>query len=534
MAGLAPPTPLGWVAEPEEPPVEQPANLNALDEQLLSNALSPENVNWVAPVRPAHDAKPLRQEWSAQIGLDPEFFGDSILNNTSLVLWIDAPGQSRRYRLILTGDQENWTYLLLKHPFGMQADVLKAPHHGGSLYIENAASHEEVFSAVRPGIVLFSANGRHGLPHTETRQSAMRWGATVCCTSSRRLEFITASPKNEDTCCHRVYDCEGSRDVSITLDKNGLRADSPACHSGFGTAPGPIIQIRQHLIEGSPVGQHLFEQELRKNIEWIRKQLRALHTERASSSKKFTTGSEPISAEQLAARARSSGRHGLAYHLETVLAKGWERRRFWAERSPYRYSGKIGGSYTIPTEAEVEDYLAALRTKILLLFTFEEYQLQPQFTDRPTAINILDRSELAKFCDATLHFPTAIFEETIWPDVAKELISNWHCYRHESGAIGLSESPSSKQLCQELMRQCYELTTRDRSWESNRPTVQYYVLKDPYKQDWTLPIITTQNAKSRKSWHEHWFYSDKTLKEVTPAGLSAAADSLADRLNCLW
>jgi hypothetical protein len=319
-----------------------------------------------------------------------------------------------------------------------------------------------------------------------------------------------------------VYACEGSRDVSITLDKDGLLANSPACHSGFGTAPGPIIQIRQHLIEGSPVVQHLFEQELRKNIEWIRKRLRELHTERASSTEPLTTGSEVISADQLAALARSSDRHSLAYHLETVLSKGWERRRFWCGRRPYRYSGNVDGAYTIPTELEIEQYVAALRAKTLLLFTFEDYGDRPKFTDRATAINSLDRSELAKFCDAALHFPPAIFEETIWPDVAKDLMSTWHCYRHQSGAIGFSQSPSAKELCQELIRHCYEQTT------------SRYVLKDQYGPALTSQIILTKNAKSSKSWYEYWFYTHQRLTEIASTGLSAATDSLADHLGRLW
>jgi beta-lactamase superfamily II metal-dependent hydrolase len=541
------PTPLGWLAEPEELPVEQPANLIALDEHLLTCALSPQDVHWVAPVRPVRTSKPLRNEWSARNGVDPEFFGDSILNNTSIVLWIDAPGQSRRYKLLLTGDQENWTYLLFKHPFGMQADLLKAPHHGGSIYIENAASHEEIFSAVRPKIVLFSANGKHGLPHTKTRESAIRWGSTVCCTSSRDLEFIVGSPKDEPPCCHDLYACKGSRDVSITLDKDGLYADSPACHSGFGTAPGPIIQIRQHHIEKSPLVSHLFEQELTKYIGWVSKELKRIHAERVEAKSDGATVSEIVHLEHLETLARASNRNLLAASLLSVLAKGRERGKFWAPDQRQRWS-ESSGAYTLPTVTEQNTFIQLLRSKDLLLFIQKNAKID---FGRSTLAAHLRTQELATLCDTALRFPVQTFHDAFWPAVYTELTNEWSCYVFQEQAVGFSRIDNAVELYEALFRKLFSLSTIDEYGREQKPL---YVLREINIDS---SILVSQEEKDRNTWWKYVFELEgygwnrptkisqllneihnsdyrKDFSRVTEAGIPIAVAALAAQTHQAW
>lgn len=56
------------------------------------------------------------------------------------------------------------SYLIARNPRGLHADVLKASHHGGRVFIESDLAPDEIFSAIQPQVVLFSANGRHHLP----------------------------------------------------------------------------------------------------------------------------------------------------------------------------------------------------------------------------------------------------------------------------------------------------------------------------------------------------------------------------------
>ena len=53
----------------------------------------------------------------------------------------------------------------------------------------------------------------------------------------------------------------------------GITSPLPACHSGFGGEPGPVIEVRQHVVERSPVVQELFEHELLGHIRWVKKKL---------------------------------------------------------------------------------------------------------------------------------------------------------------------------------------------------------------------------------------------------------------------
>ena len=237
------PMPLGWLASPEPAaPIEQPTNELNLDHRLRNGALAPEDVDWVRPDGAKPGMSDVQKQSSARAGIDPEFFGDSVLNNTSLVVWLNIGIGARSHKVLLTGDQENWTYLLMRHPLGLQVDLLKSPHHGGQLYIEQGLSNEEILSSVRPRAVLFSANGRHGLPHSDMRASAMRWGASVFCTSQRGAEVILANrPEQQHTCCHRQFSCSSdTQDMAIIFDEQGIHASRAACHTGFGTSPGPI------------------------------------------------------------------------------------------------------------------------------------------------------------------------------------------------------------------------------------------------------------------------------------------------------
>lgn len=44
----------------------------------------------------------------------------------------------------------------------------------------------------------------------------------------------------------------------------------------------------------------------------------------------------------------------------------------------------------------------------------------------------------------------------------------------------------------------------------------------------------TLHEKSRNSWHEYWFYINRSLAEIPLDGLAEAADSLAGQLELMW
>lgn len=516
------PMPLGWLGGPEEPPpVEQPRNELDLDQRLRTGALAPSDVDWIQPDSARPGATEAQREWSAKSGLDPEFFGDSVLNNTSLVIWLNIRLGARNHKILLTGDQENWTYLLMRHPLGLQVDVLKAPHHGGQMFIEQAFSNEEVLSTVRPRALLFSANGRHGLPHRDIREAAMRWGASVLCTSQRGSEvLLTTQAEQIDECCHKQFSCSSATaDVMLLFDDRGIHAGRAACHTGFGASPGPIIQIRQHSVERSPVAQHLHEGELRKHITWLKKTLTKIHADRVKIATVGKTGNEPVGFEHLAMLARSAGRHSLTFGLDEVLARAWERNEVWSSGSRYRY-GEQSVAYALPSAADLHAFLELVRSKELLLFVRDKPK---QANDRSTLLAGLDLTGFEHLCDGVLHFPPLMFRETFWPSVYREL-SGWFCYSFSHPSIydgysllALSKSGSMAEICNRLLG-----STASSDGEAE-------------PSDVTSPVLTTCEGKSVESWNRafrspHVMYSDYSHVPTT-AEVLCRLQSLAEKFQ---
>jgi len=444
------PMPLGWLldAEPETPSEEGETDLR-LQAALSRRFLEPADLAGFprgAPRSPG-DARELVRSWSVATAREPEFFGDSVLNNTSLVLYFEVRTGSRTHRVLLPGDQENWTYLLARNPRGLHADVLKASHHGGRVYVESDEAHDELFSSVQPHVVLVSGNGRHGLPRAEIRQAAIRWGASVVCTCSRGGELISGV-SDTSTCCHDVHACGEADNAVLILDAEGIRSDRPACHSGFGRLPGPIIQIRQHVVESSSVMGHLAEHELRRHIRWAKETFATIHRDRSHAASDLTPGSEPVSMATLETLARSAGRLPLIPHLGEMLRQGAARGAFWSA-APLGYSRAQPEAYALPSKADVEEFVASVRAKTMVLFP---KPLPAIGRDPITLVHGLELDGLATFADATLHYPAVLFRDAFWPSLAEAFKDGtWHAFLHCSGAVALSTAESTDALSHRIV-----------------------------------------------------------------------------------
>ena len=424
------PMPLGWLTRPEERPPEDSPNVDALDDAIRNGSLTPDSIP--EPLRQPLDGdemhrEALAHEWAKSAAQGAEFFGDSVLNNTSLVLWIEVPIGPRRYSVLLTGDQENWTYLLFRNPRGLHADVYKASHHGGRVYLEGDEAHEEVMAAIRPRAVLMSANGRHGLPRNIVRDAAVRWGATVVCTSHRDRDTIIGldSPFK---CCHRSFQCKKkTRDAGIVMDATGIHANVRACHTGTGPDLGPVIQVTQHLLEPSPIVGRIFEQELRNHVRWIKKQLKDLAQEaRSTRGGELAGGNTPITTGQLLALAPASRQTVLRAHMKEILQAGSARGQFWAV-GPNRWGHGAWRLWELPGKDIIETILSDLGKKVLIVFSQAGERTQ---LGRNGIVSKLPTEGLASHADRLVGLPTEVFDDTVWPHVVREFLRDgWHCYK---------------------------------------------------------------------------------------------------------
>jgi beta-lactamase superfamily II metal-dependent hydrolase len=442
------PTPLGWLLEPAPEGSEQAAEFEILDAGLRDGALTPDAIpdRFRGPTDPTQAKSP---PGALATGAEPEFFGDSVLNNSSLVLWLEVPVGRQTYRVLFAADQENWTYLYGRNPRGLHADVLKASHHGGRVYLEGDVAPHELFSMVRPRAVLISANGRHKLPRQSFRAAAISWGASVFCTSQRGREVVLG-PAPEGDCCHAAFGCSGeTRDVAITLDEAGIHSTTMACHSGSGCDPGPVIQIQQHVVAPSRLTSRLLEHEMGRHVQWVRDRLREIHRQRATRLREATAPPEPVAGDTLIRLARECDppRYDLIAHLDTILTVGAERGSFWAEET--KRNDEPWHAYALPAKDEVRNYLGLLAKYPLILFSSPGEGVR---TDPDTVLSKLDRDGLAALAAERLGLPTAAFGDTLWPLVCREFKQDWHCYELVNGSLALTCHETPKQLYADLLR----------------------------------------------------------------------------------
>ncbi len=444
--------PLGWLLRPPpEVPEEEDDRGARLRARLATGALMPDEIPTFAPSSfGGVSADELRAGWAAAHGRDPDYFGDPVLNDTSLVIWLELPTGRRIHRLLLPGDQENWTYLFARHPRGLQADLLKASHHGGRVYIEDETSHDELLRWIRPRAVIMSANGRHGLPRASIRTAAIHAGATVFCTSQRGSEYVVGA-EPDATSCHAAHDCSrpSRGDVALALDESGIRATRAACHTGHARHDVPVIELRHHIVDPSPVMTQLFEQEMRKHIGWVKKYLGRIHQARVAHG--GTAGeNQAVTQEHIEMEARRSGREMLVPNLPAVFQAGTNRGEFWAT-GPRRHSDNPWLAYRLPSDEDVAVVLRALEEFQVILFA---YSPPPPVSDCDSILAAVPANAIAQVANREILLPTVAFRDALLPRLALGLRRAWHGFRHSDGRVAISRIASAKELVKHMVQAC--------------------------------------------------------------------------------
>ncbi len=431
------PTPLGWLFEREDD-AEQSSDIVQLKDFLRSaRAFDPGTL----PPAPAHppisdaEREEALRRYLATSGNDVEFFGTNCLNDTSIVLWISVllDGQVRR-TFLLPGDLENWLYVLGRNARGLMVDVLKAPHHGGRMYVGGTVSYDDVFQLLRPGATIVSANGSYNLPRTEFREAAGRWSRALFCPCTRKREILTTSAAVADVAsCNGLYECgKEQRNVTLRFQSSLIDSNVPACSRTPGSDSIPVVSIRQHIIDPSPVLDRLLEGELGRYFRWLKKELKAIHVARTKRGL-GDAGVGAVTFEHLATLARQHELHALANrYLRFVLSEGWKRHHFWS--SPQnRYSTNDITAYVLPAVSELAAISEWLDSMLFVGFAVPADRAE---VDSSTLMASVDVRGLAREVSRRFRFPESSFKETIWPTVSKHL-EGWHRYLSLDGTAVL-------------------------------------------------------------------------------------------------
>jgi len=176
------PMPLQWLMEPQSDDESEDNFFRIRQVFRNKSSLNPAELKGL-PTFVKIDRDSLLEVAKVKNGVDfqPDFFGNNVLNDTSLVVVVDVLlGNLNRKRILLPGDQENWSYIAACYSMGIGADVLKAPHHGGRVYFDDCREAVEQFYLwARPRTVLVSANGNHQLPRLLVREAIRKVGASL-------------------------------------------------------------------------------------------------------------------------------------------------------------------------------------------------------------------------------------------------------------------------------------------------------------------------------------------------------------------
>jgi hypothetical protein len=188
--------------------------------------------------------------------------------------------------------------------------------------------------------------------------------------------------------------------------------------------PGPPIVVQQHVIAPSQIVGRLFENELRVHVNWVRKQLVAIHKERAEMPRPGLEGTEAVAPEAILIGADASRRRRLEPYMDEVLDGGRRSTAFW--------TGTAGGysrervAYCLPSEEDVRAVIDDLLAKAGILFAGDTPSAAA--LDRHSMLLAQDSSFLALYANVLSGYPKATFRELFWPRVTRAIAAQWHCF----------------------------------------------------------------------------------------------------------
>ncbi|MBV9931528.1 MAG: hypothetical protein JO013_11370 [Alphaproteobacteria bacterium] len=410
------PTPLGWLLVPAEDVTDPEDAYADLRYAIGTGEIAPDRV---PDELPSSEQLAPQESYAAQaeaMGVEPEFFGNSVLNDTSIVLLVEARLGLAQRRLLFTGDLENFTYLMARHPMGLGCDLVKVPHHGSWSFVDRDKAEDAVWQWLRPRAALVSANGKHGLPRAWVRDAALRWGATLFCTSRRSREVVSGTAGQ--SCCHAEYGCKerAQEPVSLSLRPDGIASAGVACARGNLSGAMPVIEVRQHVVEPSPILSTLCESEVRRHADWLVKWLRRTHAERRS--RPAGPKLEPVRLDVLRQAAVAADRLAAATEIEKIAERAARDGRVWLSKSD-RYRSHERLVWPMP-DARERAALAAWIDRFALV------QLAVKRPAVASAVEELlyaaDTEWLAADVAERLLYPRAMFEDVLWPILVQHLL----------------------------------------------------------------------------------------------------------------
>lgn len=373
----------------------------------------------------------------------PEFFGNHVLNDTSLVIVLDVilDGMHRR-RIVLSGDQENWSYISSQHPMGLAPDVLKVPHHGGRVHLWDVNGPKkdalpldglgQFFIWMRPRIAIVSAKGVHGLPRTAFREAVRMVGSTLVCPNRRSKEILFAeAASTPPKSCYDQFNC-GAADqhqvLTLSLSAHLEDLDAAACLQGnCHRGPAPVVVMQQRLIEPDETFLRWTTGEVRKQARWLEKFLRRerqtllSHTGDALLKRRHVPMTQwaRIAAEAMAEkRTEFAADSGPVLRYAVAHGMAWSKGELkWLEKSDMIAS---------LSEKEYGTLFTWLKRYqgIVLVVGYKDHDIFRN-GDRFEALRSANLEPLMRFCAAKAGLEYEIFTRHVMPRLVRDMVNHF-------------------------------------------------------------------------------------------------------------
>jgi len=430
---LQQPMPIGWLLDADGGAGEEDRFADLRD-AIRTGEIDPRRVPAALPpslprdIDIPRDPAALVAEAARDYGIEPEFFGNSVLNDTSLVLLVEADIGGVPKRMLFTGDLQSFTYLMANHPAGLGLEIVKAPHHGSLSHVgEKLDAYDEVWQWLRPRAVLVSAGGKHGLPRNDFREAALRSGAALFCACRRGKEILVGG--SDLSSCHARYGCSSAaHSVRLDFERDRIEASGQACGSSGAAKAAPVIQMVQHLVDPSAILDRLTTAERDNHVKWLVEELRTMHRLRQEAGGQ--AGLAPVSQADLARRATAERRFRAAASIDVLLDAGERTGKIWTTGTD-RYGHGDRKAWIMPDKAQwkgITDWLCG-HLLILLPIPPEDASYGSSRQTRKVArvprelLLAADTRYLAERAAIKFAFPEAMFADAIWPGLVDTLLT---------------------------------------------------------------------------------------------------------------
>lgn len=432
------PTPLNWlIEETDETFNAEDINVfqQGLNERISGNLIRRDLEEEKKELEQVKEKTFIDQEiiesWSKKTKIEPEFFGNHILNDTSIVLKLEVWTGSVWNTLLFPGDIQNWLYLMAKKPNDLVSDIYKVAHHGSNMYLAQEIKYDEIIQSIRPKLSIISANGEYGLPKTKVRDVIARWSTTLACTQHKSCDTISLNGISFGTdCCHDQHSCikypkpinDEYLGISVEIKNSQMKIEPPPCiHSAY-SSPIPIIQLEQHLVSDSKILTYLSEKEINIHVRWLTKVLNQIHNNRKASNKPYT--STLITLDQIRRFALKEDRYLTEKQISQIIEYGYSKGKFLSHRDDNYRAEKWNIAYRKPTKGEINKIISNIYKKDILISSTKS--LKSLKCDAYTFLLDIERKLFCKEIEELTAYPQKLGEDYIWTKLIDELISNFN------------------------------------------------------------------------------------------------------------